>query len=498
MRLLITFLLLLSCTAIFSQKPSASEQITTLYSPSKRPRMVAEWEPAIGVLIAWPLSIPYQLVINLSKDIKLYVLVENTKSKQDAIQWFTRWNIFPDRIKFITAPQGVDVSWTRDWGPHAVFTQDGVMKLADGRYRYATPMTGLSCSDTLTFLYFDEKGKIEITRTDDDIPSFISSSTGIDMISLPFAFTGGNVISDGQRAAFSTCVLINEKKYDGVSEEQFRQNAELLLGIEDYHFLSHFEEKGIQHIDCFMKMLDEERLLVIRPPVDHPMYSIYEEIVTKELSQLRNAYGRPYQILRLDTDRYKEDELAAYSNSLILNKVVYVPLFGIKQDSVAMRQWRDAMPGYTVKGFEFKIDIVPTLRDQVFELYEGIGWTSGDALHCRTRAIWDPEMIYISVNRLQTNIKKAKEYPVQVIIKDYSQSGLEPDSLQLHWRVSGKPGWKSTTLVPTAFPDQFSGAIQGGQAGVTIEYYVSAGNKNKRTYTMPATAPEGTYTCKIN
>jgi hypothetical protein len=36
--------------------------------------MVAEWEPAIGVLIAWPLSIPKELVMELAKDTKLYLL----------------------------------------------------------------------------------------------------------------------------------------------------------------------------------------------------------------------------------------------------------------------------------------------------------------------------------------------------------------------------------------------------------------------------------------
>lgn len=89
------------------------------------PPIIPGWwrsgEPAVGVLITWPLSIPHQLVIELAKDTKVQILVEDMKSKQDAIKWLSKWGILPSRIRFITAPLGIDASWTRDWGPHAVF-----------------------------------------------------------------------------------------------------------------------------------------------------------------------------------------------------------------------------------------------------------------------------------------------------------------------------------------------------------------------------------------
>ena len=77
------------------------------------------------LLNARPMRSAFALVVELAKDIKVQILVEDLKAKQDAIKWLTKWGIYPDRIKFITAPQGIDVSWTRDWGPHAVFNPDG-------------------------------------------------------------------------------------------------------------------------------------------------------------------------------------------------------------------------------------------------------------------------------------------------------------------------------------------------------------------------------------
>ena len=38
-------------------------------------RLVAEWEPALGTLIRWPLGIPSDLVVELASDDFLYVLV---------------------------------------------------------------------------------------------------------------------------------------------------------------------------------------------------------------------------------------------------------------------------------------------------------------------------------------------------------------------------------------------------------------------------------------
>jgi agmatine/peptidylarginine deiminase len=401
-------------------------------------------------------------------------------------------------VKFITAPQGEDVSWTRDWGPHAVFTPDGTMKIVDGNYLHATPLTGLTCNDTLSFIYHDEQGNIKYTKEDDDLPGYIGAAIDIDRVSLPFSFTGGNVISDGQRSAFSTCVITNENRFIGVTDEAFLENTRKILGIEQYNIISNFEDNGIQHIDCYMKMLDEERLLVIRPPQDHMSYDQYEGIVTHELSKLTNAYGRPYQILRIDTKQYQGDDLAAYTNALILNHTVYVPLFGIPQDSVALQQWGAAMPGYTIKGFAFVIAKEPALSPQVKEIYKGaIGWNGHDALHCRTRAIWDPNMIYISVDRIAASVPKAKEYPVKVIIKDYSKGNLVPESLKVMYRVKGKVDWKESKLMPTGIPDQFKGEINGGQAGVTIEYYVAAHSNWGNTATMPRTAPKGFYQFKI-
>lgn len=460
-------------------------------------RTAAEWEPAVGTLVVWPLSIPYKLAIELANDNHLYTMVENEEAKQDAEKWYNEWQINLDNVTFIFAEQGVDAWWTRDWGPSAVFTKDGNYMLADGKYIYATPLTDMACNDTLQFLYFDENNQMELTQVDDDATIPLAKQLGFELMDLPFNNTGGNVLTDGLGTAFSTCVIKAENKYHGIETDDFLRLNDSLLGFQRYNIISNFENRGIQHIDCLLKLIDEETILVAEPPSDHELFSVYIDIIENELSTLKTAYGNPYTILRIKTARYLDEHLAAYTNSLILNKVVYVPLFDIPQDSVALKTWADAMPGHTIKGFTFSLDDEPLVSTKLRRHYRTYGWNDGDALHCRTRAIWNPEMLFISVNRLKSTVDADQNHIVYATIIDYSKKGLVETKSELFWRITGDSSWKALALSPTENANHFFAEIPKQKSGTTVEYYISAQSKSGEKETRPKTAPSGTYMFSI-
>ena len=64
-----------------------------LFSHVPEKRVVAEWEPAIGTIIRWPLGIPSDLVVELASDDALYVLVENNNQQIQARNNFNDWGI---------------------------------------------------------------------------------------------------------------------------------------------------------------------------------------------------------------------------------------------------------------------------------------------------------------------------------------------------------------------------------------------------------------------
>ena len=461
-------------------------------------RVAAEWEPALGTIVVWPLDLPYELVIELAKDAKLYTMVPNKEEIAIVKEWYTKWGINLDQVEFIISAQGLDSWWARDWGAFAVFDSTGILRLADGQYEYSTPLSGMGCNDSLEFLFSEKdeetgERKIILTTEDDNTPLDIANYMGYERIDLPFAYTGGNVFMDGKGVALSTCILKNENQYIGNNDEKLLSDAEKYLGIDKYNFISNFEHRGIQHIDCFLKMLDNNRLFVMQPPVDHELYEIYENIVSNELSQLRNAKGEPYEIIRLSTNRYSGEKLAAYSNSLILNKNIYVPMFDIKQDSIALKQWEAAMPGYTVKGFYYHVFEEPKLHSRVLKRrLSGLGWKNGDALHCRTRAMWDPKMLYIAFS--EQGLKKANGYQFEVNIIDYSNSGLIRNKMQLLWREKGSENWNKVQMKESAINNYYNAIIIDLEIGKTIEYYAIAKTVAGKVQKKPMTAPKGFYT----
>lgn len=494
--LILLFLGAISLTVTSQQMQETS--VNKYFTQSTTNRTAAEWEPAIGTMVVWPLSVPYKLVVELAKDNHLYTLVANDASKNDALRWYLQWGIDTLTNTFIYAPQGIDAWWTRDWGPSAVFTPDGSMKLGDGKYIYSTPASGLACDDSLVFLYKTKDNTIIKTETDDDATIPLARGLSLGVLDLPFINTGGNVLTDGLGTAFSSCIILNENRFFKVTKERFFALNKDLSGFNNYHIISNFEKGGIQHIDCFMKLLDEERILVAEPPKDHSLYPIYENIVQNELKKLKSVYGRPYEIIRLKTDRYDREQLAAYTNSIIINKTIYVPLFQIKEDDEALKTWQNAMPGYTIKGFTFALKDEPVVSKEMKDHYRsGYGWNSGDALHCRTRAVWDKEMLFMSVKRVDAEVDAKTPNIVHTILIDYSKAGIVKESSRLFWRVSGQVQWMSIPLMQSDNPEHFYAEIPFHESGATVEYFVSASSQSGRTETQPRTAPNGFYRFKI-
>lgn len=497
-RPLLVFLVLCGISHTVASQMMQETSANKYFTQSTTNRTAAEWEPAIGTMVVWPLSVPYKLVVELAKDNHLYTLVANDASKNDALKWYLQWGIDTLTNTFIYAPQGVDAWWTRDWGPSAVFTPDGSMKLGDGKYIFSTPATGLGCDDSLVFIYKTKDNEIIKTEIDDHATIPLAKGLNLEVIDLPFINTGGNVITDGLGSAFSSCIILSENKFYNVPKERFFQLNKDLSGFNNYHILSNFEKRGIQHIDCFMKLLDEERMLVAEPPKDHELYPVYEAIVQNELKKMKSVYGRPYEIIRLKTGRYNMEQLAAYTNSIIINKTIYVPLFQIKEDEEALKTWQNAMPGYTIKGFTFALKDEPVVSDEMNDHYKsGYGWNSGDALHCRTRAVWDSEMLFMSVKRIDAEVSRKMANIVYTILIDYSKEGLINEKCNLYWRVAGELEWMSIPLKQSDNPEHFFAEIHFHESGATVEYYVSASSQSGRTETQPRTAPQGFYRFKI-
>lgn len=424
-------------------------------------RVIAEWEPALGTLIRWPLGIPQALAIELAEDDMLYVLVNQHSAGAQALASLTSWGVDPAHIEIILCP--IQTVWPRDWGPHQVFDEQGQWCIVDPIFQ-GYPWVGNAC--------------VPITSPgghlgDDQVNVALAQHFGAPLIPLPAYLTGGNFLVDGQRAAFSTCAMIGENEQLW-TPQQFLDLTARSLGTSDYHVLENTEGYGIQHIDCWMKLLDEETLLVKRPPDWHVERS-HIDANLRAIAGLKSCTGKPYRVVRIDCPPYSGSQIAAYTNSLILNDKVLVPLFNIAADQQALETYRRAMPGYEVIGFPWS------------------GWHYYDALHCRTRALFDPNMLHLGLARRDDRVRAGAAARLVVRIDDRSEAGLIPERCVVRWRVAGEAAWSELRLRPTGEPDLYAAELPGAPAATILEGYVTAADRSGRSATLPRGAPAALY-----
>lgn len=465
-----------------------------------KPRVAAEWEPAKGVMFSCPPIIPKELIIELASDTHIYPIVDGKEEEDEARRWFKMWGIDSTKVSFINLKVDRDIPWLRDWGPSAVFMKNGDFKLADAKFINSDPFTDRICNDSLDLQKVDSTGLDYYSTYAENAILPLAKQLGMEVENIPFTNTGGNVLTDGIGTAFSTCMLLTENRYNGLSDEEFFHLNDSLLGYENYHVISNFEKYGIQHIDCLLKLVDEETLLVAQPPIDHELYSIYEDIVNNELTKLRSSYGRPYNIKRIKLTRIIDDYLTAYTNSLILNQTVYVPLYNVSADSAALKTWESVMPGHTVKGFYFVMDDQPYKSKHPFYLYpDGVtsGWAPDDALHCRTRAIWDPEMIFISIKKILPTVQINEEAVVYATIRDYSDAEIEESGVNIYWRVKGSNDWNKKNMLKYNSMNHWFAKIPDQKNNLEIDYYIEVQSKAGNIGRRPITAPKGHYSFKF-
>jgi len=413
--------------------------------PSGIIRRCAQWEPVTGALIRYNygFGLPYDLIREYAEDITLHILC--VSGQQSGC-----YSALQSHGVNMANVEMIDIStnsmWTRDYGPQTVFA-DGEWSFVDHIYNRPRPL-------------------------DDQVSWGLGSLWSCLVYGTDLVHTGGNFIYDGHGTGFSTDLVWDENP--GLSHEEIAEAMEAYLGITDYVVLPDISSTGIHHIDCWMKLLNEETILVKEVAPGHSQYDELEANVAA-LEAMTDCYGRPYSVVRVMCGSLGGNDVAAYTNSMILNNKVFVPLFGISTDSAAIAAYREAMPGYEVMGCAGS-------------------WLSDDAIHCRTMEIPDRHMLVVDTNPLRDRQVNTGAYGVSAYIDDRSEAGLVGDSLLVCWRLEGGATFNLVTLQTTAYPDSYYAEIPMQADSMMVEYYVFARDVSGRRSARPPIAPNAWYT----
>ncbi|MBO7629704.1 MAG: agmatine deiminase family protein [Bacteroidales bacterium] len=403
---------------------------------------VAEFQPMGGVMIAYPLGIPVTLVSELSHITQVKVLVNDASDSADAAQYFTNNNVTMGNVEFWMINH--DSYWTRDYGPWFV-------------------IDGYDSVNVIDFIYNRPQRPY-----DDAAMEYIVDYLGVNRYEMPMMHTGGNYMVDGYGTAASTILVLQENPSE--TEASLSAMAQSYLGVDNYMFLPDPLGEYIAHIDCWGKFLDVDKVLIAKVPANDPRYNNYES-VAQTFAESITPWGNHYQVYRVDANP-NANKATPYTNSLILNDHVFLPIAGNSLDNAAIATYQQAMPGYT---------IVPIMQSNYTP------WYSTDALHCRTHELADLGMLYLKHYPLLGSKTPADDLTVSVTIKALSGASLITDSLLVYYRINNGE-WLSSTLNHVSdneYAFSFASINTVFENGDSIQYYIYAKDASGRCEKHP-------------
>lgn len=349
-------------------------------------RAIAEYEPMQGVLIRYPFGISTSLIREMAEDVIVYCLVSSW-SENSAYNSMNNAGVNMNNVEFIIG--STDSYWTRDYGPWWVVDGDGNYSIVD--FTYNRPR-----------------------YNDNQAPFKVSEHLDIPYYSADFVATGGNYMTDGLGIAAASHIAYTENNEcntndnDSIPLESCNYIDNIMedyYGIDTYHVVADPNDEYIDHIDCWGKYLSPTKVLIRSVPANHDQYSMIEEVANYFETTLTNE-GDLWEVYRVYTPSDQP-----YTNSLILNDKVLVPIMNSSWDDDAIAIYEEAMPGYEILGFTGT-------------------WQSTDALHCRVRGI--PDTSYIPFQLGDINLDELINVQDVVLVINYILGQIDLNQQQIN------------------------------------------------------------------
>lgn len=433
---------------IYNRPENFSDFTNPPYGPV---RTMAEWEPQEGLIIAWITYLPIlRQIVDYAQDEGLVYIV---CSDSNAVKTYLTSGTVPlVNLRFVVAP--FNSIWCRDYGPWMIYKNNyDTLQIADWVYN---------------------RPRVQ----DDAVPGVFASYYNSSIFTATVApndlvNTGGNFMVDGNGTGFASKLILNENP--SKTPAQIDTIMKKYLGLSRYIKMETLPYDEIHHIDMHIKLLDEETLLVGQYPngvADGPQIEANLQYV---LNNFQTCYGRPYKVIRIPMPPSSGGQYPpssnyfTYTNSVFVNKTVIVPIYGLSQDTTALRIYREALPGYRIVGIRCETMI------------SALG-----AIHCITKEVGIKETIFMSHPYLRNTTNTTTPYEVKALIQ--TKSGV--NNAKLYWRTDTTVAYTQVNMTP-ATADTFKASIPAQPVGKYVYYYISAASNSGKTLTKPLTAPAG-------
>ena len=424
-----------------SEEEMVSGNRSSIYQETDPPtgdyvRFPAEFEPMQAVTIRYPLGIPTSLVKQLSERTKVYCIVSSSQ-QSSARNTFQNAGCNMSNITYYN--MSTDSYWVRDYGPWYIFN-DLEPAIVDNAYNRPR-------------------------QNDNMVPVRMGQQLGLTVYGMNLQHTGGNMMEDGRGVGVSDELILNENNHD---ENNVRTKMRNYLGIDPYHITIDPQGDYIAHVDCWGKFLAPDKILIAKLPTTNSQYDEYEQ-VAEFFANTNCCWGYPYKVYRVEEPG--GNTVAPYTNSLIVNKTVFVPMgSNSTYNDMAIQVYQNALPGYEI------IRVTGA---------SSTPWENTDALHCRTRGVMDFDMLFVDHRNVVFGEQPMQE-SIAITSKfiAYSGESLKQDSLLVYYRIDNG-AWQTAPMTATDNANEYVGYITGHHYGASVDYYVFGADESNHRYTQP-------------
>lgn len=412
-----------------------------------------EWERCDGAIFAWVqyTGLVRQLVKETAKSATAFVTVYGESEESSARHALEADGTNMANVRFVHAD--VDSVWMRDYGPWWIQTTDGDREIVDLVYNRPRP-------------------------NDDKFPSVFAADQKLKAHLTKLILPGGNLILDGKGMAIMTDMVFDggQGGNSSMTMDQLKKYMKELFGVDKIILLKAMKRDGTGHVDMFCKMLNQTTLIVgeYAKPADGAAdnFKILNDNATL-LSNETNGAGEPLKVFRIPMPKYTGTSYT-YTNSLIVNDLVMVPVYRFASDEAALDVYRKLMPGARVVGFDC---------NQI------IG--ANGAIHCITKLCMSDPMTVA-----HTPARGDAGAPIAISAKIESEQPVDPAKVHVYYRTGTEGEFTAIPMTQRDGKDhregkEWSAEIPALQGGTQVQYYIRAEDGRGMHETSPEDAGPG-------
>jgi agmatine deiminase len=420
--------------------------------PTQPVRATAEWEENEAILVCWPYNATWNLLWTnfltpIADDVRIYMIIDSYTDTTSIKSYLASHGCPTDSVVFLR--HTTDSYWIRDYGPWWIWQQN-------------------TWDRAIVDWIYNRPGR----PNDNEVPQWLSTYFRVPYYGPDIKHTGGNFMVDGWKSGFASELTYDE---NDKTPAEINQIFEDYMNLDSVYFFPRFF--GIDHIDMSMKFLNEHTVIVNQYPSGNPYNAVMDQCVAI-LQTLHDPYGSPLDIVRIPTPSWSSGTPYTYTNSLICNKKVLVPIYNRTEDAAALQIYRDYMPGYEI--YSFNCNSI-------------IGYSG--AIHCVTKDVIHRRLIRIVHPPMADTVTVPGPYAIGANI--VSLGTLNLDSLKVFWSATGVWPWNVAPMAQVA-ADSFVAEIPAQPTGTEVSYFIFAKNVEGNWTHQPRYGPAAHYSFTVD